>query len=673
MSQQISCSRESIRRLLWRGIRGEPVGAQLECQQETSGEMIQEMDFVARVMPVIQVEQNLMNMRTYLGGVKQISDADGQIVENPVLYGNLLHNMACNEDWIAIAEYNKDGIFHVHTLCKTGVRSDSYRRTANSVWEQIKRDPTIIEHYGNCPLDMLKCQKAHRATSLLEYMCKAPVWILSNTEKLLQMTYDIETWNLGERFKASANDQTASIDNANPMIQEILECIMQHNCKTFEEVVKKGPEVTVKYLHRPGFSSIVQNCLIYAKCVGHTWSLQQYGKVVPDPSGIHCVLLHQGIAPTHFDYIFWQWITKRHLKRNCIHLYGPSNTGKSCFLSGLGKCCPGGEIVNGNSFQFEGLIDVYWGRWEEPLCPPEMAEKFKQVAEGMETAIPVKFKRPYMLPRTPIFITTNSMIWDWCPNQKGPFKNRMWFFEFLHDMSDGIFHPRVTESGCECRYCGQCRSGPSTSGIPTTSGVQRDKQSISKQLVSRSSSEQPAMGTRSMCEGAGSSRQSNETECSGGESSSNTAAGGSTCTTISDSSGSCSEHGSSNTNERVCDSTTRSTKQLESDSARGCDGDDIRQLSGGSRSSGRHDVRSNIRRHVQVHDVVSMGGTREKKRKMEIPLQTSEQQLGGQLDTKMKIPGKDEWSNYLAYIYHRYEKASVPDLSAYEDLHSDSE
>lgn len=39
----------------------------------------------------------------------------------------------------------------------------------------------------------------------------------------------------------------------------------------------------------------------------------------------------------------------------------------------------------------------------------------------------------------------------------------------------------------------------------------------------------------------------------------------------------------------------------------------------------------------------------------------------------MKIPGKDEWSNYLAYIYHRYEKASVPDLSAYEDLHSDSE
>lgn len=58
---------------------------------------------------------------------------------------------------------------------------------------------------------------------------------------------------------------------------------------------------------------------------------------------------------------------------------------------------------------------------------------------------------------------------------------------------------------------------------------------------------------------------------------------------------------------------------------------------------------------------------------MEIHLQTSKQQLGGQLGTKMKIPDKEEWSNYLAYIYHRYEKHSTPDLSAYEELNSDSE
>ena len=47
--------------------------------------------------------------------------------------------------------------------------------------------------------------------------------------------------------------------------------------------------------------------------------------------------------------------------------------------------------------------------------------------------------------------------------------------------------------------------------------------------------------------------------------------------------------------------------------------------------------------------------------------------MGGQLDTKIKIPDKDEWSKYLAYIFHRFEKQSTTDLTAYEDLSSDSE
>ena len=673
MSAQVQCGRKSVRRLLWRGIRGECCGHQLECQQETEGEIVEEKDFVARVMPIIEVEENLMNMRTYLGGVVIIADEDGQIIENPVLYGNLLNNMACNDDWIAISEYNKNNVFHVHTMCKTGVRSDSFRRTANTVWETIKKDPTIIEHYGQCSLDMMKCQKAHRPSSLLQYMCKKPIWILSNTEKLLQMSYDIELWDLGSRFKSPANDQTVSVDNANPMIQELLECIMQHNCKTFEDVVKKGADVVLKYLHRPGFSSVVQNCLVYAKCVGHTWSLSNYGKVVPDPSGIHCILITQGINPDDFDPIFWQWITKKHLKRNTIHVFGPSNTGKSCFLTGLGKCCPGGEIVNGNNFNFEGMIDVYWAKWEEPLCAPELAEKFKQIAEGMETFIPVKFKRPYMLPRTPVWITTNSMIWDWCPNQEGPFRNRMWFFEFTYDMSNGLFVPRISQSSCKCRYCSQCGSGPSTSGLTTAKRVQRSKQSVQKQLDARPGTSKSAMGTGSMCRTGGSIAKSDEAGSSGGESSSNTAIGGSTSTTVSRIDGSDTQHGSSNTNERICSSNTGSTESVEPDSSRGCDGYDSRKLSGGCRTSGGDDVRRDSGTHVLLHNVVSVGSARHKKRKMEAGLQTDQQSVGGQLDTKIKIPDKDEWSKYLAYIFHRFEKQSSTDLTAYEDLSSDSE
>lgn len=41
----------------------------------------------------------------------------------------------------------------------------------------------------------------------------------------------------------------------------------------------------------------------------------------------------------------------------------------------------------------------------------------------------------------------------------------------------------------------------------------------------------------------------------------------------------------------------------------------------------------------------------------------------------MTVPGKDEWSHYLAYLYRTYEAKIIPgkpDLTAYEDL-GDSE
>lgn len=671
MSREIPSAGESVQRFLFRGIRGESIRIQLECEQETPNEIIDPKDHVARPIPIIDVEEKLMNMRAYIGGVLQMSDSEGNVIQNVIMYANLLNNMQCNDDWIAIGERNKDGIFHVHTLARTGVRTDSYRRTQQSIWDITKRDPTVIAKFGNCTIDMLKCQKAHKPCALLQYMCKAPIWICSNSDKLLQMTYDIMTWDLGARFKTQPEDKQASIDEANPMVKEILQCIMEHKCKSLEDVIKKGPELVVKHLHKPGFGNIVQNCLTFSKCVGHAWSLKQYGQVVSDPSSIHAILIHQGISPDVFDNIFWQWITKRHAKRNTIHIFGPSNTGKSCFFSGLGKCCPSGEIVNGQNFQFEGLIDAYWGKWEEPLCAPEMAEKFKQIAEGMECAIPVKFKRPYVLPRTPIVILTNAMIWEWCPNQKGPFRNRMWFFTFAHDLTNGIFVPRTTESSCQCRYCEQCGGRKTHAGSSTTASMQRKNQSIQGQLATGNARE-PDVGTGSMSERAGSSRQSDRTRSSSREPGSNNAAGGSTSTAISGSNRSDTTDRSSNTDERVCDSTTRSTKPVESSDSRGHPRHDSGRNGG---SGSRTDV---TRRHAESDEIlspmVSVGGARPKKRKMEFQIQTDQQQLGGELVTTLKVPGKEEWASYLSYIYHRYELAvGYPDLHAYEELDSDSE
>nr|QTE04015.1 MAG: nonstructural protein [Cygnus atratus Chaphamaparvovirus] len=673
MSGQIRCPGQGVRRLLWRGVRGESIGTCLGLTSEENQEaVIQDKEYVARPMPVIEVEQKLMNMRAYIGGVIQMTDGNGDVIENVVVYANLLNNMQCNEDWIIIGEKNKDDIFHVHTLARTGVRTDAYRRTQQSIWKGIQSHPAMIHEYGNSTCDMMKCQKAHKPCALLEYMCKAPIWICSNSDKLLQLTYDIATWDLGARFRTASEEKTPDIDKANPMVQEILQCIMEHNCKTLEDVIRKGPEIVVKHLHKAGFSSIVQNCLTYSKCVGHTWSLKQYASVVSDPSYIHSILLHQGLSPSDFDYVFWQWITKRHAKRNTIHIFGASNTGKSSFLAGLGKVCPGGEIVNGNNFNFEGLIDCYWGKWEEPLCSPEIAEKCKQIFEGMECAIPVKFKKPYMLPRTPIAITTNAPIWHWCENQKGPFMNRMWMYTFKHDMTNGRFIPRFIEPSCKCRSCTFSRGGTPSASCSTTEGLSGTEQPIQEQLVTRTTSKQSTMGSRSMSGTTGSSRQSDSAISSSGESSSDTTSRGSSSSTIDRSDRSSREHRSSDSSERICSTRRGSSEQMGTDPSRISSGSDSDGM-GGSESS-RTNVTGRVTgRHEVLSSMVSMGGARAKKRKVEFQIQTNQREMGRKLETLI-VPGKNEWAAYLSFIYHRYEQAvSKPDLFAYEELDEDSE
>lgn len=621
---------------------------------------------------MIEAEEKLWNMRSYIGGVLQITDCNGDVIENPIVYSNILNNMQCNDEWIAIGEKNKDKIFHVHTLARTNVRIDSFKRTLLSIWKNVQTHTAFVSEFGTSTLDMVKGQKAHKPCALLQYMCKGPEWIVSNNEKLLQMTFDIETWDLGARFRTQT-DNTPDIDKANPMVQELLQVIIEHNCKSVEDVMKKGADIMVKHLHKAGISSIIQNCLTYAKCVGKTWSLKQYGSVVSDPSAIHGILLCQGINPSDFDYTFWQWITKRHAKRNTIHIFGPSNTGKSCFFSGLGKCCPGGEIVNGNSFNFEGLIDQYWGKWEEPLCSPEIAEKCKQIFEGMETAIPVKFKRPFQLPRTPIAITTNSMIWEWCRNQEGPFRNRMWFYDFKHDMSNGTFTPRTIEPSCQCRYCELSRGGTPCAGSSTTTRVPRTKQSTQKQLDTGNDSTKSAVGSRSLSDTTGGSRSTDSTGSSSGEPSSDTTTRSSTSSTTSGIHRSDPEHRSSSTDERICSTATGSTGSMESDSSGRCDRHDSRQL-GMGRTTRRNVTRQHTKSDEILSPMVSMGGSTAKKPKMALQVQTEKQQLGGELGPKLIVPDKPEWASYLSYIYHRYELAvSSPDLHAYEELGNSSD
>lgn len=668
MSRQVQRPGQSVRRLLWRGIRGESIHEHLG--KETA-EILEPRDFVLRVMPVIDVERKFMDMRAYIGGVLMITDGNGDVITNPIIYANILHNMPCNDEWIAIMERNKDGIPHVHTLARTSVRIDSFRRTVGTTWRHVQTNSAFLDEYGAATLDMVKGQKAHKPVALLEYMMKNPEWIVSSSERLLQLTYDIEKWELSARFQ-KPEEPDAHVEKANPMVQEILQCIMEHNCKTVDDVMKCSPEIVVKHLHKPGINSIIQNCLLYSKCVGNQWSLQNYverNRAPRDPSHLHGILLSQSIDPDHFDSIFWQWLCKKHSKKNTIHIYGPSNTGKSSFFLGFGKCCPGGEVVNGQRFNFEDLADKYWGKWEEPLCAPEIAEKFKQVAEGMPTAIEIKFKRPHNLPRTPILITTNSMIWEWCPTQRRPFENRMWFFTFAYDMTEGIFTPRCVSSSCECCYCSFSRGGAPGASSSTASRLPAKQQSVQTELDSGSGQLESSMGSGSMSGATESIRQSDPAGTTGGESSSDTTTRGGSSTTIGGIVRSSRQYGSSDSSQRIRSPDSGSTKQLESSSSGGCLTSDPHGIRG-TRTSGRHVTRRDTGKHALLSPMVSMGGTGNKKPKMDVSLPSKEQLMGGQMGT-LTVPTKEHWTCYLNYLYYRFEASGELDLTAYEDIDSE--
>nr|QBJ04590.1 NS1 [Tasmanian devil-associated chapparvovirus 4] len=461
---------------LWCGRQG--TSFDLNLQQARS--LLIEKDFVLSPEPIVQHNLNIHDMKQYTCGVFQLCTPDFLPIDEPRAYATFLGQLNICQHWIATGETNKDGIFHCHCLMQTTSRPDSVRRSMGGAWEKLKTAESITGDWGQeCELSLIKMQKCHRPSALLGYMTKSPLWIISSNEQLLQMAYDQDQWGMNARFKQPAEPETSP--DMNDMSKAFIEIIMEGNCKTIEEMIEHNPQIMSKYLHRPGLVQIVNNCLTFVRATAGQIDLSYYKTNKPDPTAIHKVLLYQGIVPTEFDEIFYKWFTKQEKKKNTIILQGPSNTGKSQFVQGLKQCCPYGEIVNGQSgFNYEALLGNPLALWEEPLISPEGAEKFKQIAEGMPTMIPVKYKKPQHLPRTPVIITTNHNIWRFCTHEEEMFRNRCSIFYFMHSAITSEYTCRAREPSCTCSICYYSRRGKSPDGSPSRSGSEQYSEQLDR-------------------------------------------------------------------------------------------------------------------------------------------------------------------------------------------------
>ncbi|UOH27080.1 nonstructural protein 1 [Galliform chaphamaparvovirus 17] len=386
-----------------------------------------------------------------------------------------------------------------------------------------------------------------------------------------------------------------------------------------------------------------------------------------DPSAIHKVLLHQGIQPVMFDEVFNMWINKLDSKKNCIVLYGPSNTGKTAFISGLKSTIPWGEVVNTETFAFEGILESAIAVWEEPLISAALAEKTKQVLEGMECSVPVKYKKPQRLKRTPIIMTTNHYPWRFCSNEETAFRNRMWFFEFHHNCHGVSYTPRTSEHRCECPYCKASSSCSSASGESVSCEMQRAKQPLSTgEQWSIRTVESAALWAGSMSDpGEGTSRSY---YCSYGSSSSGAEVRSTDSSRPSSSTSSsteqqlrCTGYGSSSSRDRAHSSSTSTQQHMVAklsarDYGYDCSGNrDIRSWLVDRRRNDRP-VGDNLPSGTSLSTLASRTLSDQTQKTIQVPAKKRklDRKMGTLTTTEMRIPSRQDWQQYFSWIYNYY-------------------
>lgn len=620
---------------------------------------------------IIPDDELTRTLRTYDSGtwkasVIQITRESCNLVEDPHPYAFLLNSMRGNGEWFLCAEVNADGIFHVHALVRNPQRSDAWVRSANTTWFNTRVAALESFDAPDPLLSIIKCQNAHKPSSLLCYMVKSPLWLAASDEHNLAILSTMHEKDMGDRFRERQQSARNFGLDANAMTKDLLEIITEYNCKTMDDIFRAAPERIVNYLHRPGLCSIVQNCLTWATATQGGWTLERIAaKHSPDPSKIHTVLLHQGIQPSTFDPDFFAWVSKKSEKRNTFVLYGPSNTGKSGFIKGFKEAVSWGEIVNGGQFSFEGLIGNMFGVWEEPLISAEQAEKCKQLFEGMTTSIPVKYKKPQRIDRIPIIMTTNHYPWRYCTAEEPTFRNRMYMYNWDYDATDG-FVCRASEHSCECCVCQASRSGSAGTSRESVSRMSGEERSIQEFMdAGHGERASPVGSPGSVRSGSKRVRRGSEGDDNGGYSSSagecseqcSDRAGPSSSASSAASNGlrSGGNRGSSNSRKRVRCSEPEHAESVVTIISGGSDGgnlepDGVGEDGSGDAASSNDDFGRSRDELAAGEALVVLGCGAEISQDT---VQSTNTGLGGEMAT-LTIPSRSDWLCYLSYLQNKH-------------------
>lgn len=128
-------------------------------------------------------------------------------------------------------------------------------------------------------------------------------------------------------------------------------------------------------------------------------------------------MLKQILAFNKIDFLsfvnnVYDVVEKRRQKLNSLVITGPPNAGKTLVISSICRsllyysACQ--SFSGTSSFEFQDMISSRAALINEPCFTDKTIETIKNLFEGQPVAIDVKHKSGQVLPRTPMFVTTNT-------------------------------------------------------------------------------------------------------------------------------------------------------------------------------------------------------------------------------------------------------------------------
>lgn len=109
-------------------------------------------------------------------------------------------------------------------------------------------------------------------------------------------------------------------------------------------------------------------------------------------------------------------MNKKYPKINTLNIYGPPGSGKTYFVETIGKLCwftgrCDSSINKFTQFPFEHMLGKRLTIFNEFNLAPSFKDVVKEILEGANITINVKYQSRCLLERTPIIITTNNQ-WE---------------------------------------------------------------------------------------------------------------------------------------------------------------------------------------------------------------------------------------------------------------------